>query len=198
MRLRSSHPAVNIIQHDHDVLSAVLQGMLQIIRAIGESGKAPDLKVLRAMLFYIHEYPERVHHPKEDRFLFPMIRKRTREADDAMIELEAQHALGDRLVLDLEHALNRFELEGAAAFDAFALMAEQYADFYKAHMRLEEQTILAVALKVLSEDDWRELDAAFAEEKNPLAGSRHEAGMQQLFSLIVNIAPPPVGVGPAM
>lgn len=198
MRLRSSHAAVNIIQHDHDVLSAVLQGMLQIIRAIGDGGKKPDLKVLRAMLLYIHDYPERVHHPKEDRFLFPMIRKRTGEADEAIIELEAQHALGDRLVLDLEHALNRYELEGAAAFETFALMAGQYADFYKAHMRLEEQKILAIALEVLSEDDWRELDAAFSEEKNPLEGSRADTTMQQLFSMIVNLAPPPVGVGPEM
>jgi hemerythrin-like domain-containing protein len=196
MRLRSSHPAINIIQHDHDVLGAVLQGMLQIIRTIGESGKAPDLKVLRAMLFYIHEYPERVHHPKEDRFLFPAIRKRTKAADEAILELEVQHTLGDRLVLDLEHALNRYELEGAAAFDAFALMAEQYAGFYKAHMRLEEQTILPIAMEVLNENDWRQLDAAFTEEKNPLSGNR--ADMQQLFSMIVNLAPPPVGVGPEL
>lgn len=198
MRLRSSHAAVNIIQHDHDVLSAVLEGMLQIIRAIGDTGKAPNLKVLRAMLLYIHDYPERVHHPKEDRYLFPMVRRRTKEADEAIIELEAQHALGDRLVLDLEHALNRYELEGAAAFEPFALMAGQYAEFYKAHMRLEEQEILAIALNVLSDDDWRELDAAFTEEKNPLAGSRTETSMQQLFSMIVNLAPPPIGVGPEM
>jgi hypothetical protein len=32
--------------------------------------------VLRAMLFYIDEFPERLHHPKESDLLFPKLARR--------------------------------------------------------------------------------------------------------------------------
>lgn len=198
MRMRSSHAAIKSIQADHDLLSAVIQAMVQIVRGIEKGGKAPDLKVFRAMLFYIREYPEKLHHPKEDHFLFPIVRRRAHEVDHAIAELEAQHTLGDRLVLQLEHALARYELEGKPAFEPFYLMVEQYAGFYSAHMHLEEDKILATAAEVLTEEDWITLDAAFANNNDPLIGSQYKEGLDKLFSLIVNLAPAPIGVGPTL
>ncbi|WP_082584152.1 hemerythrin domain-containing protein [Noviherbaspirillum sp. Root189] len=198
MRLRSSHASVRSIQADHDLLNAVIQAMVHIVRAIDKGGKAPDLKVFRAMLFYIREYPEKMHHPKEDYLLFPLVRKRTHEVDQAIAELEAQHTLGDRLVLQLEHALARYELEGKPAFEPFYLMVEQYAGFYSAHMRLEEDKILTTAMEVLTDEDWKKLDAAFTNHEDPLIGSQYKESMEKLFSLIVNLAPSPIGVGPAL
>jgi hemerythrin-like domain-containing protein len=36
------------------------------------------------MLYYIREYPEQVHHPKEDRYLFARLRDRTGELDEVL------------------------------------------------------------------------------------------------------------------
>lgn len=159
--------------------------------------KAPDLKVFRAMLFYIHEYPEKMHHLKEDHLLFPIVRKRTHEVDEAIMELEARHTPGDRLVLHLQHALARYELKGKPAFEPFCLMAEQYAGFYSAHMRLEEHKILTTAMEVLTAEDLKKLDAAFTNHEDPLIGIQYKEGMEKLFSLIINLTPSPTGVGPA-
>src|ERR1700688_1614266 len=90
--------AVCIIQDEHEQLSAVTHGMLYFVRLIDKGEKAPGLMVFRAMLRYIREYPEQVHHPNEDQYLFARLRDRTNELDETLAELESQHAQGEALV----------------------------------------------------------------------------------------------------
>lgn len=64
-------------------------------------------------------------------------------------------------------------------------------------MALEDSTLIPVARKHLTVEDWVEIGAAFSENGDPRfdAGADHE--FHDLFSRIVNLAPPPIGVGPA-
>lgn len=188
--------AVRIIQDEHERLSTVMNGMLHFVRRIDEGEKAPGLMVFRAMLYYIREYPEQVHHPKEDRFLFARLRERTSELDGTLAELEAQHAKGETLERELEHALARYELEGSAAFPAFRDLVEKYAKFYFNHMHLEEDVVLPAAQRLLTSDDWNVIDTAFAANRDPLAGAELKDNLDnldKLYSLIVTIVPAAMG-----
>ena len=49
---------------------------------------------------------------------------------------------------------------------------------------------------VLTDTDWAELDAAFAQNRDPLAGAVGEDEYAELFSRIVRIVPAPIGLGP--
>jgi hypothetical protein len=62
-------------------------------------------------------------------------------------------------------------------------------------MRLEEQQVLPLAEKVLTAEDWAELDDAFAGNRDPLTGHEPEADYRALFSRIVNTLPSPIGLG---
>ncbi|MEB0140142.1 MULTISPECIES: hemerythrin domain-containing protein [unclassified Undibacterium] len=195
MSARNFHPvSIDIIHHEHEHLSAVIQGMLYFVRGIEKGSAAPDLKVFRAMLYYIAEYPEKVHHPKEDQYLFTKIRERTHQLDAALEELTEQHSQGERLVHQLQDALLQYEFVGTPAFPNFRDLVEQYASFYYAHMAVEEQSIMPIARQVLNVSDWQEVDLAFMENRTRLdqAGERYR--YEQLFSLIVNISPAPIGV----
>jgi hemerythrin-like domain-containing protein len=194
MRLTPTHTTIRVIQEEHDRLAAVIRSMQHFVRTIKETGKAPDLKVFRAMLLYISEYPERVHHPKEDRYLFEPLMRRTDAYTPTIAELEAQHGRGEAMVRDLEHALTRYELMGESAFPQFANLAENYVQFYFAHMRLEEEVILPGAQQALLEEDWAQADAAFAGNGEHAERRAYE----KLFSLIANITPAPLGLGPAL
>lgn len=197
MRVLSNHIAIRVIEDEHDRLSAVIRGMQHFVRAIGKGKKAPDPKVFRAMLLYISEYPQKVHHPKEDRYLFALLRKRTNRVDQTVYELESQHTQGESQTLALEHALTRYELEGAAAFQPFFDLVETYAEFYSHHMGLEEDVVLPAAVKFLKPDDWAVIDAQFAANADPLAGSAYKESLDKLFAQIVDITPAPIGRGPA-
>ena len=50
--------------------------------------------VMRAMLFYIDEFPERLHHPKETELLFPPVARLAPETREAfLVRLSAQGSL---------------------------------------------------------------------------------------------------------
>ena len=54
----------------------------------------------------------------------------------------------------------------------------------------------ALAEKYLSVADWEAIDAAFLGHSDPMLGAEAGAKYDALFTRIVNLAPPPIGLGP--
>jgi hemerythrin-like domain-containing protein len=190
-----THAALRIIHEEHAALSAMLRSILLLLAQHRRQGTLPDFATLRAMLFYVDEFPEKLHHQKESELLFPRMRARTTEAGEVLDRLDQDHARGERAIRDLEHALLAFEMMGEARREAFERTAQQYVDFYFAHMSLEEQQILPLAEKVLTDDDWAEIDAAFKANRDPLTGHEPDEPYRALFTRIVNSVPAPIGLG---
>jgi hemerythrin-like domain-containing protein len=192
-----THATVRIIHREHAALSAMLRSILLLLAQHRRLHTMPDFSILRAMLFYVDEFPEQRHHRKESSLLFPLLRARTPLAGDLLDQLDAEHARGEAKVRELEHALLGFEMMGEARRAPFEQAAERYVDFYLAHMATEEEQVLPLAERVLTAQDWAELDAAFSTNCDPLTG--HEPGQdyRALFTRIVNIVPAPIGLGAA-
>jgi hemerythrin-like domain-containing protein len=190
--------ALNVIRDEHRCVSAVLHGLQYLVKEVREGRRKPDFKVLRAMVHYIDAFPEKLHHPKEDRYLFARLRLRGTEGNVVLDQLEAQHIHGAKLIRDLEQHLLRWEMGGQKNFQAFADEVKRYADFHWHHMRQEEEFVFPLAERALTEEDWREIDAAFAGNTDPLIGKDLAKDFERLFKQIVNITPPPIGVGPAV
>jgi hemerythrin-like domain-containing protein len=190
--------ALRIVREEHERLAAVVHGMRHLARSMEEQGLRPDLKVLRAMLLYISEYPERLHHPKEDRFLFAPLRAHTNLHDTILVELEVQHAQGEAMVRRLAHSLARHEFGGPVELAYFVQQVKRYADFYSRHMRLEEEVIFPALREHLTEQEWQEAGEAFASNRDPLAGMDLKQDFERLYTTIVSITPAPWGLGPAL
>lgn len=188
--------AVRIIRNEHRSIAAVMHGMVYLVRQIRDRGVRPDFAVLGAMIYYIDTFPERLHHPKEDKYLFRLLRMRCAEAGPLLDRLEQEHRTGATKIRALEQALARFQQGGMPEFPAFASAVDAYADFHWQHMRAEEKEVLPLAEKHLTAGDWEAIDAAFTDNSDPLFGSEAGQAYDQLFRRIVNLAPPPIGVGP--
>jgi hemerythrin-like domain-containing protein len=189
--------AIQIIEHEHRSLAAVVHAMVYLAREIREHGTAPNFELFGAMIYYIDAFPERFHHPKEDEFLFPALRARHADAAPLIDKLESEHAAGAEKVRSLEQALARYANGGAPEFGQFIAAVESYANFEWKHMALEEQQLLPLAKAHLTAEDWRAIDDAFASHSDPLVGSGAETKYEALFRRIVNLAPAPLGVGPS-
>ncbi|MGU7812735.1 hemerythrin domain-containing protein [Burkholderia sp. AW49-1] len=182
--------AITVILHEHDQLSTVVEGMRRFVHLLAAGAPVPDLMVFRAMLYYIREYPQQVHHPKEDRYLFRPLRDRTNEFDSVLDELESQHDRGDVKLRNLEHTLTRYELKrGASALRTLGALMDDYAEFYADHRCLEETLILPAATRLLTFEDWAEIDAAFGANRDPFNGEKLEDDLGKLFTMIVNAIP---------
>jgi len=187
---------LNIIRDEHRSIAAVLHGMQYLVQHIGERGVSIDPKVFRAMIYYLDTFSERVHHPKEDHFLFAALRRRGRTADPVIHELEQEHQAGAQELRLLEQSLVRYEEGGPREFLAFSETVERFAQHYWSHMRKEEEQVFPLAERLLTAADWQAIDRAFEENRDPLAPEQEEKDFQKLFSRIVNLAPPPIGFGP--
>jgi hemerythrin-like domain-containing protein len=189
--------ALRIIHDEHAALSAMLRSILLLLAQHRRQGTMPDFATLRAMLFYVDEFPEKRHHHKETELLFPKLRAHSTAADAVLDRLDQEHARGERAIRDLEHSLLAFEMMGEARREAFEQAAQKYVDFYLAHMSVEETQVLPLAEKLLNAEDWDELSAAFAANRDPLTGHEPDDEYRALFSRIVNAAPAPIGLGAA-
>lgn len=188
--------SLQIIRDEHSALAAMLRSLSMMVDR--GPGDAPEqyFDVLRAMLFYIDEFPERLHHPKETQLLFPPVLKLAPETAEAIDRLEKDHAYSEVEVRVLQHHLLAWELLGESRRKTFEVAVRRYLEAYLAHMRLEETVILPAAERVLGEADWKALDAAFALNCDPLTGKYpRDPVYDRLFTHIVMHAPAPIGVG---
>jgi hemerythrin-like domain-containing protein len=196
------HATLRIIRDEHGSLSAVLRSIGLLISETRRHSLAPDFRALRAMLFYIDEFPEKVHHTKETELLFPKIRARSAEAAAVLDRLDGDHSRSHRAVLDLEHDLLALEMMSEAADEParrqrFEDEMHAYIATYLDHIRTEELEVLPLAERVLTTADWAELDAAFMHNRDPLTHREGDDAFQPLFKRILMTLPAPLGLGPA-
>ena len=199
----SAHPTSMVIRDEHSALSAVLRSISLLLNEHRRRQTLPDFAVLRAMLFYIDEFPEKIHHTKESELLFPKIRARSAEAAEVLDRLDADHAKSAVRVRELEHELLGFEMmndgpEGAARRTAFESAMQDYIDAYLDHIGTEERVVLPLAERVLSAADWAELDTAFMKNRDPLTRRHGDDAYRPVFKRILMTAAAPIGLGPAM
>ncbi|PWC39440.1 hemerythrin domain-containing protein [Azospirillum sp. TSO35-2] len=188
--------AIRIIKDEHFAIAAVLHALRFQIRAV-KDGAPPDFVLLHAILDYIVSYPDRWHHPKEDKFLFAAVRRRSAEADALIGKLEREHALGYPMIETLKRQLVCYEAGDPGAREAFFATAESYATFEYAHLQTEEEQLLPLAERLLTAEDWAAIDAAFQENDNPLFGIKPKDEAERLYQRILALAPAPIGYAPA-
>jgi hemerythrin-like domain-containing protein len=188
--------SLTIIREEHAVLVALLRSVgLMVARGPG-TDRQNFFDVLSAMLFYIDEFPERLHHPKETELLFPRVAHRVPEVRELIARLDGEHAKGESAVRALQHLLMAWHWIGDSRRAAFETAAGKYQDFYLEHIRQEESVVLPAALKALSAEEWQQIDAAFATNCDPLTGRYpRDPVYDRLFTQIVTRAPAPIGVG---
>ena len=200
MMAPSTMQALDIISAEHRGmwrLASALDGLGKQLQAGPPAGAGGEAAAIVAMLEYLQAYTDRLHHPKEDQFLFRLLRQRSSEADAHIARLESEHRNGPAY---LERLLTQARaLASGASVDlpAFCEGLKSFVAHQQAHIRLEETTVMPLARRVLTADDWREADAAFAANDDPLFGAAPRAEFAALHARIVRLAPDPYGLGGA-
>src|SRR5262249_8277638 len=139
-----------IIRDEHRSLAAVIHGLEYLVREARSKTITTQFALLRAMLHYIKAFPETLHHPKEEAYLFRKLRIRTNEYNETLDELERQHVAGQALVGRLEATLDAYEADPIGGFGGFADAVEQFSTAQWAHMNLETKVIMPAAQRHLT------------------------------------------------
>lgn len=97
--------ALQTIRDEHASLAAMLLSMRLMVQKGPSDDRRLFFDVLRGMLFYIDEFPERLHHPKESNLLFPKIVKHSPKLMGTIDKLERDHMRSEKAARDLQHLL---------------------------------------------------------------------------------------------
>lgn len=189
--------ALNVIKDEHRSLGAIMHGFLFLVDEIRAGRMQPDFKLLNAMLYYLENFPEKLHHPKENDFLHRYMRLRSPDAGALLDIVEDEHRHSHQQSELMIDALKNYEKVGATGRDAFLDAVQHYAEFQWRHIEREENQVLPMAQAILLPEDWAAIGEAFGAHKDPFTSYEHIKEFRHLFREIVRLAPPPIGVGPA-
>ena len=180
--------SVAIIKQEHRALEMVLEVLQRLVGDIAEQRSERDFALLAAALYYIDDFPERFHHPKEDNYLFKALRRRTRQFNAVLDELQAEHIRSAQMTAYLQCAFVHFQGGAPDGLKLFRAAVDAYAGMLRDHMRKEEK-LLAQPEVYLTEEDWREIAAAFETNDDPLFGDNRRDEFRKLYFRIVNMLP---------
>lgn len=185
--------ALRVLGDAHRSLEAVLRTMPLVADERGPDDAPPDFPALRALLCYLAEYPERVHHPQEERLLFPLVRRAAPQLARVLDDLGREHHSGEARLGRLERLLTAWEWLGEAHRAPFRAALDTYVDFYLAHLQREEREVFPVARAVLTREQWQAVADDVASPRDPLRGPR-DAAYDTLLETLLDLLPPPYGL----
>ena len=183
--------AIGIIQDEHRSLAAVVRGLVQLVEQSCADKSALNVELVLSMIHYIDAFPERLHHPKEDAYLFQLLSTRTNACDTAISELRAQHTSGGELVRAMQSAVESYAKAAGDPAEALAhvhTVVTVFAEAQWAHMNLEEGTILPMARKHLTDPDWSTIYKAFSVNGDPRFDAELGEGFKTLYTRLMNLA----------
>lgn len=151
----SKHPVLATLYAEHRYMATLMKllaGQLELL----EQGDEVDGRVLYETLHYMIHYPDAFHHPRED-----LVYQRAGELDsklaDSVDTLQREH---DYLAGLGKQALDAVERWQQARADTKAVLkpAREYIQVLYRHMNLEEKLVFPEIERLLTPEDWRQLE----------------------------------------
>jgi hemerythrin-like domain-containing protein len=184
--------AIGLIKDEHRALARMLGAMQALIARYRDAGAERNFELFDAMLRYIENVPDCLHHPKEDQVLFPALASRTGEGKKLVAELERDHARGEPMITALRGAFHAFSYGTVNGLNLLATAVDEFAEFYWDHMRKEERQLLPLAVAHFTAEDWQRVASAFGDNTDPLFGAKLADDYRELYRHIVELTPAPL------
>ena len=192
LSLSSSARAIALIKNEHRALARMLGAMQALVARYRDAGAERNVELLDAMVRYVENVPDRLHHPKEDQWLFPVVARCTAEGKKLVAALESDHARNGTMIAALRGAMHAYSEGAVNSINQLATAVDEFAEFYWDHMRKEEQQLLPLAIQHLTAEDWQRVESAFGDNSDPLFGAELADDYRQLYQSIVELTPSPL------
>ncbi|WP_420404829.1 hemerythrin domain-containing protein [Nisaea sp.] len=176
---------LEILQKDHeqhDVLLSILEKQVKDAHLTGE----PDYELVSEIVDYFLTYPTEFHHARENQ-IYAKILARNATAADEIGHLEEEHEACEAYIKAFAGALASVLGTGIVTRKQFADAALEFIESQRRHIRMEESMFFPTALRVLTAEDWDDLDDRLSDRADPIFGGQHEAQFEALRQEIVDM-----------
>ena len=167
---------IEILRQEHASMVAILDLIDQEVNGPGDM----DLGLLHEVMEYCLTYPDQYHHPKED-LIYQALCRHDPSIAPAIDDLEAEHeelAIATREVAAL---VEQAAVHGAELPRGFDTVVRSFLDLYRQHIRKEEAQFFPTAARMLSPEEWSEVESQVTDPTDPLF---RQASADRLRSLL--------------
>lgn len=160
----------------------IIDEEMQVYRA----GGTPDFDLLQLIMDYGLNYPELVHHPREDAVLHCLVRRDPIGAS-AIGDLPGEHRKLSELTHRLAAAIGNAARDTVMPRDWLDAIARDYLSRLRVHMADEERSLFGRALSTLTDEDWAAVEARTHNLDDPLFGGKVADGYLRLYQRIMRL-----------
>ncbi len=146
---------VESLHQDHINTTKLLDALEQQLVIFGRA-EVPDYEMMQGIMGYFLDYPELYHHPTEDLILRKM-ESRSWAAKDGFPDPHHEHQKLAAMTRGFSTAIQNILLEIEITREAFQQRARKFLDFYRSHIKKEDEVFFPAALEVLTKEDWVEI-----------------------------------------
>ena len=175
--------STDILTREHRLLDRLLDELEGLVLRASRLGYVEAKPTTELMNFFEH-FSDGLHQEKEERVLFPLLVVRNGGMDGVEIErLAREHAADCRRLSQMRlHLLGAIHGE-PGCLEIFVTNARSYIATQKRHLRYEEEHLIPLANRVLSESEDRMALAGFRRVEHEIGGSFEAAALAMLASL---------------
>ena len=173
---------MNELRTDHRNMAMLLDLLDAETLRLVEDGE-PDYQLVNDIMTYMTEYPDAIHHPKED-LIYGHINAEHGDIDKSLRHIEDDHkALGEagrEILRDVDAISDDSEVDR----ESLAAALRKYSLDLRKHMFWEEKDLFELADSMQDDEAWAELLKSHSVGRDPLFGSSVERRFQKLFNSI--------------
>lgn len=178
---------IDDLRREHKTIAMALDTLDAQTAVLAEAGE-PDYDALAALAEYFTDYPEQVHHPKED-LIWRALKVRDAAAAAAVGDLENEHRYLKELTATFVTAVEALRSDAEVRREAVTHVLKRFVDAERNHMNKEEQKFFPAAARTLTTEDWAAVASRARSRPDPLAANAADERFAALRRIIAEAAP---------
>lgn len=179
------------IEGEHRTIAAMMDVLARETLAFETVG-AFDLDLVRLILRYMSEYPDRFHHPKEEA-LFDLAQGRSADFAAAAAMIRHDHDEIPAATRRLAEMMEGLELGRDMHRDMVLGALRLYVRRQREHMERETADVFPLLTVLLTPEDWAEAAARMDAVEDPLHGGSDAGPFARLREVILAGGVTPTG-----
>jgi hemerythrin-like domain-containing protein len=170
------------LRRDHRNMQQLLDIIEREMKAYRDN-EFPDFDLLRMIGEYTVNYPELVHHPKEN-LIYRRLASRDPTLPTAVGDLIKEHESLAEMTQRFTAAIGRVASDEELPRQWLDSLLQSYLSVNRHHIMMEEEKLYPRALALLTRQEWAEIDDQAATLEDPVFGSTVAAAYLYLHQRI--------------
>jgi len=172
------------LRRDHANFTRLLDLLEQELATLGEGG-TPDFELMLDMVDYIENYPDMIHHPRED-LIFSYYLERHDEKADAVKAMMREHRDLKAMTDELNEEIDGLLHDAIVPRERLARQLREFIRVQRRHLEREEADLFPLVERRLDPGDWERIEAVLPDKDDPLFGKHVKDQYAGLYERILN------------